>query len=270
MNARPKRSVIRYSILLSFLLAAVAPLSWTGDLPPETASPAPESGASTQNPEIGELLERGDRQVIPILEKMFEDAEEKSQKQEIAVLLVQLDFTGEKYFQYLAGFARNAVDSRTPFPLNFDGYGRAIWAQFNEEFLAWCSEHQVDPDDASSELLIEYPTDIIFLGRTGDSRGYDLLIKGLGSPNPMVVVPAAQGLAHIGDPRAIKSIQETVPRSPVRSKSMLAQTLLYFDDDGARETAREIIGNQERFDAADRMVQNAREEMKNHLRKFRE
>jgi hypothetical protein len=51
---------------------------------------------------------------------------------------------------------------------------------------------------------------------------------------------------------------------------MLAQTLLYFDDDGARETAREIIGNQERFDAADRMVQIAREEMKNHLRKFRE
>ena len=86
----------------------------------------------------------------------------------------------------------------------------------------------------------------------------------------MVVVPAAQGLAHIGDPRAIKPIQEAISRSPVRSKLMLAQALLYFDDDGAREIAREIIGNQERFDAADRMVQNAREERKNHLRKFRD
>ena len=149
------------------------------------------------------LLKQGDRNAIPALERLFVRVEDDSQKQRIASLLVSIGDTNDIYFDYLADAARQAVESDIVYPLKFDGAGHAIRGEYGEEFLAWCDENSIEPDIASALAMRTYPAAVSMLGRTGDARAFDLLVRGLDSPNFIVVAQAAVALGRLGNVDAI-------------------------------------------------------------------
>jgi HEAT repeat protein len=80
---------------------------------------------------------------------------------------------------------------------------------------------------------------VLLLGETGDPRGIPLLRRALQSHNYQIVAWAAKGSALIQDKQSIPLIIAAVQRAPPEDKSLIAESLIYFDEaqaQGAVET----------------------------------
>lgn len=159
------------------------------------------------------ILERHppDPRIMPALEEAFDRRKAKEEKQEIAGTIIRLGNQSAKYFDFLAGYARTAVEDRTPFFMDFDGNGREIRGRFSAEFENWCALNHADPKATAAKQL-GYPQDVLFLARIHDSRATELFLKGLESPYPNVVGFSVQGLGRLQDPAAIPLIEKACER----------------------------------------------------------
>ena len=188
-----------------------------------------------------EMLKEGDQNAIPSLNGLFQEATDKRQKQNLAQLLMKSGVQDQEYFEFLAAFARQAVDDPIPSPVKFDEAGRSVsGGEYSEEFLTWCAENRLKPDEAAKKALV-YAADVTILGHTGDPRGYEILLRALESPNYMIVAQAASGLGRIGDTRAIPLILEAALRTPAEIGLWFAEALLYFEDADGEAAARQLI-----------------------------
>ena len=211
--------------------------------------PAGTSAEKAGWKQAAELLKRGDRRAIPVLEELFQREGKKLQKQQVAMLLVTLGEPDEKYFDFLAGYAREAVEINVPYPRKIDRDGKPVKEEYSQEFLEWCKNNKVEPQEAARKAVFSYPMDVMLLGRTGDPRGFDILIQGLDSPNYLIVAKAALGLALIGDKRAIGPIREAATRTPKEATQLIARALVYFDDSEAQAAARQLITDESLLEA---------------------
>jgi len=188
-----------------------------------------------------EMLKEGDQNAIPSLKRLFQEATDKPQKQTIAQLLMIFEIQDQEYFEFLAAYARQAVDDPIPSPVQFDDAGRSVSGdEYGEEFLTWCAENRLKPEEAAMKALV-YAADVTILGHTGDPRGYEILLRALDSPNYMIVAQAASGLGRIGDRRAIPLILEAALRTPAEIGLWFAEALLYFEDADGEAAARQLI-----------------------------
>ena len=144
----------------------------------------------------------------------------------------------------MASYARRAVESRIPSPIDFDEAGRSVPGEYSEEFIAWCTENRVKPEQAASKALRDDPADVTVMGQTGDPRGFGILLTGLDSPNYMIAAQAAMGLALIGDTRAIAPIQGAAERAPSEIALWFARALVYFESDEAHASARALVNDE--------------------------
>ena len=67
-----------------------------------------------------------DAKTLPALRAEFERRQAKEEKQKIAATLLRLGDTSDRYFQFLAGYAKEAIDDRTPLWERFDREGRWV------------------------------------------------------------------------------------------------------------------------------------------------
>lgn len=207
-------------VVLVFCVAAVA-TSVTAQPPQQD----PLAAAPLEN-----LLVRDDPAALEELSRRFAATTEKIQKQRIASVLVRrLDDDGE-YWNFLARYAKAAVESDMPFPYAFDVNGAALPNQYTPAFLRWASRAKAFPDQAAATAVNFAPLDVFIMALTDDPRGRDLLRTGLRSPNFMVVYRAAWGLARLRDLSAVPSIIEAAEALPAQGGEMVARGLVLFID----------------------------------------
>src|SRR5260370_39289585 len=74
------------------------------------------------------------------------------------------------------------------------------------------------------------PGPVGLLALTGDPRAVPLLRRALWSPNYMIEIMGAMGLAKIQDKESIPWIIEACRRAPAEAAAVIAESLIYFDD----------------------------------------
>jgi PBS lyase HEAT-like repeat len=80
-----------------------------------------------------------------------------------------------------------------------------------------------------------------FLGWSREARAIPLLRLALLSPNHMIEIFAAKGLAEIGDKDSIPFIIDASKKAPKEAASVIAESLVYFDDNSAQSAVDQYI-----------------------------
>ena len=206
---------------------------------------------SFYGPHVEEIAEAGAVEAIPALKEQFAhsvDASHKDDldpgnKEEIASALVRLGEKDDIYWDFLVKQATEAVDSDAPFPREFDSKGKMLDDHFSPAFLQWAKQHSLSPGDAGEMVVYRFPGKLLMLAETGDPRGIPLLRRAMSSPNYMIQVMAAKGLAKLQDKDSIPLIIAACGNSPWAAPA-IAQALIYFDDPQAQSTAEKYLPKQ--------------------------
>lgn len=148
-------------------------------------------------------------QAIPILKQQFVRVQDPLDKATIARVLIKLGDKDDVYWDYLVKLAAPALDSDAPDFMNFDPQAPTA-AGPSPEFVAWAKAHNVPPNGpngtAAEDAMYMFPARVLVLGLTGDPKAIPLLRQALSSPNHMIEVAAAQGLAELQDKDSVPLI----------------------------------------------------------------
>jgi HEAT repeat protein len=176
-------------------------------------------------------------EAIPILKEQFMRSQDPLVKATIARVLIRLGDKDEIYWDYLVKLAAPALKSDAPDFMNFDPQAKT-GAGPSPEFIAWAKAHNVPPNGpegtAAEDAMYWFPGKVMLLGLTGDRRAIPLLRQALLSPNHMIEITAANGLAEIQDRDSIPFIIEACKRAPAAAAALIAESLIYFDDAEAK------------------------------------
>ncbi len=170
---------------------------------------------------------------IPALRAAFSRQTEKEKKQWIAGSLIRLGDRSDLYFDYLAGYAKVAVEDRAPDFVKYDSAGRGLRGQFSAEFLEWCARNGKEPRALAALQFGVYPPDVLALAKAGDSRARELFRRGLESPNPLVLGYCVQGLGRLHDEAALPVIGQAISRVPAGDRVVVSGQLPWFDTPAA-------------------------------------
>jgi len=182
-----------------------------------------------------------DPRITPALEAAFGRRVAKSEKQEIAVTLLRLGDKSAEYFDFLAKYAREAVEDRTPCFIYVDANGRAVKGRFSPAFENWCALNGKDPKSVAAVQIGVYPRDVLFLARSQDPRAADLLRKGLDSPNPTVVAFSVEGLGRLQDAAAIPLIAKAYENLPEDGRVAVAMELPWYSSPEAYRLMERLV-----------------------------
>ncbi len=199
---------------------------------------------------IRRLISLGDPRAIPALRNAFETQTQPLTREFIAAALVRLGEADQKYFDYVAGRAREAVNSDLPYSSR-SVTAAAAWdgGDFEgpEEVRSWAQAHNVPIVQAVWNATVEIPGAVQALSVARDRRSVPILLEALRSPNSLVVQEAAFGLARMHETRAIDPIIAICQRLDAKNRPWTAKSLLYFSSKKAQEAASSLIGDSARL-----------------------
>ena len=174
------------------------------------------------------ISDAGAVQAIPTLEEQFKRATDVDTKVGIASGLVKLGERDNTYWNYLLEQAKLAVDSDVPDCVYSESLGKLT--VLGPELQAWADSHNVSVNTSAQYARSDFPSRVLQLALTGDPRGIPLLQRALLARNYLIVVYAAKGLAQIQDKQSIPLIIAAANRAPAGYNSVIAESLVYFDD----------------------------------------
>lgn len=147
-----------------------------------------------------------------------------------------------RYGQHLLGFPgklREACGGKRAFPdFTSNGSQGKAPTEASPEFEARVKAHNLTSKEV--EEVFQLPVRLVLLGWSGDPRAVPFLHQALSSPNPMIQIVAATGLAEIGDKSSIPWIIDACRKSPAHAEA-IAQALVYFDDNAAQNAVDQFI-----------------------------
>lgn len=202
-------------------------------------------------------------------ERAFANARTPEERGQAAVMLVRQGASDAKYWDYIAGDARIALQQEEKASIAWkrssttEEYATAVasathaepWGQTNATSKAMTSSGSAlrnNPttvgvySQSSSFNPADRPPDARFIGPiirlsvTGDSRGAAMLHDALKSDNVLMASQAALGLAKLHDTSAIEEIDAAARKFP-DAKLMFAQALVYFANGSADNAASRLI-----------------------------
>jgi HEAT repeat protein len=179
------------------------------------------------------IREAGAIEAIPDLEKQFARASEPLDKAKIAVALLALGDKKDVHWNFLVQLVKPVLESDAPNPVQNDPLGKAM-PGLSLEFIAWTKSHNQSPDEAGEDAIYVFPGEMLLLGGTRDPRAIPLLRQALSSPNEMIEIAAARGLAEIQDASSVPLIVDLCKKAPAETASLIAESLVYFDDPQAQ------------------------------------
>lgn len=194
---------------------------------------------------IRRLIDLGDPQVIPALRAAFSLETDPVPRQFLAAALVRLADPDPQYFSYLAKLGRDAVTNDLPYSGDSNGKSDDL-LRFPAELGAWARTHGVTVQDALRRAMIELPGTVEAMGEAADRRYLPILLRGLSSPNVLVVRTSAFGLARLHDTSAVGPIIKACARLRGEGRPTTAKALLYFETQDAQSAAEALIGNPQR------------------------
>jgi hypothetical protein len=236
--------------------------------------------------ELGKLLERladgpsdesilyslegqpEDQRTLAALKAKFEGATEKRERQAIASTLLRLGLRSGEYFDFLAGYVKDAIADQSPLFVKHDASGKEIRGEFSNEFLNWCALNDKDPRAVAARQFGVYPEDVHFLARAGDPRARDLLRGGLESQNPLIVGYSVEGLGRLHDVEAIPLIAKAAERLPAGDRLVVAMNLPWYSRPEAFQLMTQIAPDARTREFLTRQVQGLQmAELQNSLRR---
>lgn len=205
----------------------------------------PHAIASVKSGDFGpsdvELIARvGAVEAVPMLEEKFGRTEDALDKAHIASALVRLGDKKDIFWDFLVEQATQAVESDAPNFMGHDSQGKSVPGP-SPEFEAWVRAHNLDPTGLGEKQMYLAPGPVAFIALTRDARAVPLLRRGLLSPNYMIEIVAAKGLAEIGDKDSIPLIIEACKKAPAEEAAAIAESLVYFDDHDAQSAVDRYI-----------------------------
>ena len=207
--------------------------------------------ASEDTPEsiyfVEQLAQAKASQAVPMLEAKFTHTKDVSDRAHVASALIRLGDKNDIYWEFLAKHAATAVESDAPDFMNFDPQAKT-GAGPSPEFIAWAKAHNVPPNGpngtAAEDAMYWFPARVLLLGITGDRRAVPLLRKALLSPNHMIEIAAATGLAEIQDKDSIPFIIDACRKAPPAAAGPIAEPLIYFDDAEAQSAVDTYVSKE--------------------------
>jgi HEAT repeat protein len=172
-------------------------------------------------------------QAVPLLENYYKRTPDAHIKAEVASALVRLGDTDDTYWNALVKLATPAIESDAPYPLNLHPANKDDMV--SPKFKAWASAHGLSVDAAIKLVILDLPSELAYLARTGDPRGVPMLRRALNSENFQIATLAAAGLAEAKDEASVPLIIEAVKKQPKERASFFADSLLFFDDPEAQK-----------------------------------
>jgi hypothetical protein len=192
------------------------------------------------------------------LKAAFENAQTKADRQLLAVTLIHLGEKSARYFDFLADYARRAIEDRTPSSLKYDATEQPVKGEYSGAFEEWCVQHEKEPK-AVERLQSQYAMDVLMLARARDDRAADLFLRGLDSPNEFVIIYSVQGLGRLQLTAALPRIADTARRLPAGAAAGIGMQLPWYSsveayqlmerlvhDPRLRESFRSAIGMERR------------------------
>jgi HEAT repeats len=205
----------------------------------------PEAIAKVKSGEFAlvhvDMIARADAvDAIPILKEQYVRAQDPFVKTKIAAALLRLGDKDDSYWDFLVKQGQLAWESDAPNFMAYDSHGKAIPGP-SPEFAAWVKAHNLRPDSAAEDSMYMLPGNVLNLGWSRDSRAIPFLRRALSSPNYMVEIEAALGLAEIGDKDSIPFIIEACKKAPADVAAVIAESLIYFDSTEAQSGVDKFI-----------------------------
>jgi hypothetical protein len=201
-----------------------------------------------------------DPRILPALRKAFDERAARRDRQELAATLSRLGEKDDRYFDCLAGYAKEAIEDRIPFFEKFDQEGRSISGQFSAEFENWCARNNKNPIEVAARQFQLYPEDVKILAEVEDSRAIELFRRGLDSNNPGVIAYSAQGLGRLHDLTALPLISKAANRIPAGERAVIASQLPWYSHPDAERLLEQLVPDSYRRDYLRRNVQILRVE----------
>ena len=180
------------------------------------------------------------KQAIPALEKQFPLAEYALDKAQIAQVLVKLKDPTETYWNYLVNLITPVLDSTAPSPLATNAQGKEVQG-VSPAFEAWVDNNKLNPPTELENATYIYPAYILLLGQTDDQRAIPLLRRALSSPNHLLAISAAQGLAELQDEDGVPLIIDAAKRAPASAANLIAEPLGYFKSTEAQAALDQYV-----------------------------
>jgi HEAT repeat protein len=199
---------------------------------------------------IRRLIDLGDPVAIPSLERAFNREGQELIRQFLAAALVRLGDSNPEYFEYFARRAETAVASDLPFPVQLGTRPQSGGELFplGDDFLSWVRRNGGEVTSASWQAAFALPAAVEALGEAADPRSRPIFLRGLSSPNILIVFASALGLARLQDGIAVPAIIAAAEREPPEERSMIAKTLLYFPSSEAQYAAERLISDPVRLE----------------------
>jgi hypothetical protein len=190
----------------------------------------------------GKLVEfGGDPRTVPALRAKFVTTRDKFIKQSISLAMLRLKVEEPAYYEYLASFAWDAVNSDAP---NIFLLKDRRPAGLNPEFEEWCKLHSRNVSEETFLRGSGYINDMMILLLASDQRAAPIFRKGLFSNNAYVVLESVLGLGNLGNPLDIEPIIEVADRSPQDIDSGVVTALALFSNPRDREAiAKRLKGS---------------------------
>lgn len=245
-----------FKIEASFKLVAIASLTFVLLTPTPIFCQAAQSLTSEQakalkNAEAGSADARnivvisslGLTQAMPSLEQEFTKTTNVTLKASIASGLVKLRDPDPQYWTYLASQVTTALNLDIPDP----AFSKSQNAMVGEspELKEWAGSHGMRLKEAFVLAQYTIPGRVILLGDTVDTRAIPLLQQALKSRNYLAEVYAAKGLAALQDAKSITLISQASQRAPDSYGPLIAESLLYFNNDEAKQAATTILSSEQ-------------------------
>jgi hypothetical protein len=243
VEANLKRASLTGSIvaLLISVVHAYAPArSWAQGIKPSVTNQ--ERVEKLRNKYSFQQLISGDPGAVANAKEIFALTNDPKIKQRAGSILLHIGKADQAQYDYLTGEAEKALDvaNKMPWPTVYDNEGKIV-DKINPEFLKWCAARKVDARDTFESAYFDAPMPWYFLASARDPRAHDLLVRGLRSPNVMIVVYAAEGLARLQASDALDEIIAAARHAPQETRYSIARALLFFPDSKAQAAAAESM-----------------------------
>lgn len=182
------------------------------------------------------IARAGAVEAIPALKQQFACVEDSLLKAKIAGALLRLGDKDETYWNFLVEYASPALESDAPNFAKYDAQGKSEPGP-SPELAAWLEQRGISPESAGENSVYLQPGRVLMLGWSRDRRAIPYLRRGLSSPNYMIEIAAAEGLAEIGDESSIPLIIAACRRAPAEVAETIADSSLVYFDDNTTQTA---------------------------------
>ncbi len=239
------RTVVHFFLCCALLVGVAHPEMAQSPTSNPLAAEVPDAIAKVKSgdfllSDLGVIGETRAVEAIPDLEKQFTLRSDPLEKARIAQVLLLLGDKKDEYWNYLAGLMKTVLDSDAPSPVRYDAQGKHISGP-SQEFVKWAQAHGQPPGPAAEDAVYILPGLVMVIGMTADSRALPLLRQALSSPNDQIEAAAALGLAEMQDTASVPLIIARCKQAPAEAATMIAESLVYFDDQQAQSAVDTFI-----------------------------